>query len=442
MKPKKRRLKSAGLAAFCIHTILCGSAFGAGFAVMEQSVKGLGNAYAGGAAAADDASTIFYNPAGLTRLPGVEFVAGVHTLIPSARFRNEGSVHATGQPLTGGDGGAAGTTAFIPNIYYSHRINDRWGAGLGVFVPFGLNTEYDSTWVGRYHAVESDLKTVNINPAVGYRLTEKISVGAGVNLQYLKAKLSSAIDFGTIFAAFGMPGMVPQANDGFVTFKGDNWAWGYNAGALYEFSKDTRIGIAYRSRIKQKLKGDADFSGVPSPNPTGRFLDTGVKADSTLPDSLSVSYWHNVTQEFAVMADVTWTNWSTFKEIRIRFDNPVEADAVTTTEWKDSYRFGVGVVYMPRPWVFRAGAAYDKTPVPDAARSTPRIPDNDRTWLTLGLGYRITEKVSLDMGYAHLFVENPEIRKTASGEDLLRGGLSGSYESKVDIISAEVSLIF
>jgi long-chain fatty acid transport protein len=239
-----------------------------------------------------------------------------------------------------------------------------------------------------------------------------------------------------------MPGMVPQGNDGFVTLKGDSWAWGYNAGALYEFSQDSRTGIAYRSRIKQKLEGEADFSGIPVLNPTGRFLDTGIKADATLPDTFSLSHWHKLFKYFAVMADVTWTNWSTFKEIRIRFDNPVENDAVTTTQWKDSFRYGIGAVYMPGPWVFRTGLAYDKTPVPDADRSTPRIPDGDRTWVALGVGYKFSEEVSVNAGYAHLFVKDPEIRKTATGENALRGGLSGSYEGKVDIVSAEVSLVF
>ncbi len=429
-------------AIICGLTIIAGAAYGSGFTLMEQSVKGLGNAYAGGAAASEDASTIFYNPAGLTRLPGSEFIGGIHALIPYAKFRNEGSVHASGLPLTGADGGNAGITALVPNLYYSNRVNDRLSAGLGVFVPFGLNTEYDSSWVGRYHAVKSDLKTVNINPAAGYRLTEKLSVGAGLDLQYVKAELSNAIDFGTIFGSLGVPGMAPQGNDGFVKLKADSWSWGYNVGVLYEFTEDTRTGIAYRSRIKQKLDGDADFSGVPSPNPTGRFLDTGIKADETLPDSLSLSHWHNFTKEFAAMADITWTNWSTFDELRIRFDNPLESDAVTTSQWKDSFRYAIGAVYMPGRWTFRAGAAYDKTPVPDAAHRTPRIPDGDRTWLAFGLGYKLTEKASLDMGYAHLFVKDSEIRKTPAGEDQLRGGLSGSYESKADIISGQVSWVF
>ena len=201
----------------------------------------------------------------------------MHLLFPSAKFRNEGSIHLTGQPLSGGDGGNAGSAIVIPNLYYSHRLNDRLTAGVGIFSPFGLSTNYDSTWVGRYHAVKSDLISLNINPSLAYRVTDKLSLGAGINAQYLKAELSNAIDFGTIFAALGAAGVAPQRNDGFVTFKGDSWSWGYNVGALYEFTGDTRAGIAYRSRIDHTLTGDAHFSGVPSPNPTGRFVDTGIQ---------------------------------------------------------------------------------------------------------------------------------------------------------------------
>jgi long-chain fatty acid transport protein len=441
MEIRNGRSKSS-LAVFWALIFMCGSVYGGGFAITEQSVKGLGNASAGGAAAAEDASTIFYNPAGLARLPRAEFIAGVHAIVPYARFTNEGSVHATGLPLLGTNGGNAGRITPVPMLYYSNRVNDRLSAGLGVFAPFGLHTEYDPFWVGRYHAVESDLRTLNINPAAAYRFTERLSFGAGLDFQYIRAELSNAIDFGTIFAALGIPGMVPQGNDGFVTLKGDNWAWGYNAGVLYEFTRGTRTGIAYRSRIKQKLDGDAEFTGVPAPNPTGRFLNTGIAADAILPDTLSLSHWHTFSEDFAVMADVTWTNWSTFNEIRVRFANPLETDAVTTTQWKDTFRYALGTVYMPGPWTFRAGVAYDKTPVPDAARRTPRIPDNDRVWLTLGAGYKLSDTVSVNLGYAHLFVKDYEIRKTPTGEDQVRGGLSGSYKGKVDIISAETSWVF
>lgn len=414
----------------------------AGIAIMEQSVKQLGTAFAGGAAAAEDATTIFFNPAGLTRLPRSQATAGMHLLLPSAEFRDRGSLHVTGAQLSGGNGDDAGSPILIPNAYLSHRINDRLSVGVGLFSPFGLSTEYDRTWTGRYHAIKSELFNITINPAVAYRVTDKLSLGAGISAQYLKAELSNAIDFGTIFSSLGAPGMAPQSNDGFVTFKGDSWSWGYNLGALYEFTGDTRAGIAYRSRIEHTLSGDAHFSGVPSPNPTGRFVDSRISADVTLPDSVSVSIWHNVTREWAAMADITWTNWSTIEELRIRFDNPAESDAVTTVNWKDTLRFSVGTAYMPGPWTFRAGAAFDESPVQDAEHRTPRVPDSDRIWLAAGIGYKISETISVNAGYAHLFAKDSETRKSPTGEDLFRGGLSGSYRSGVDILSSEITWEF
>jgi len=426
----------------CAVLVAHGSAAGAGYAVVEHSVRRLGTAYAGGAAAADDASTVFYNPAGLTRLPGSQLVAGTHLVLPSARFRNEGSTDLTGLSLSGGGERNAGSAIPLPNLYFSRQLSDRSHLGLGLFSPFGLSTQYDDDWVGRYHAVKSDLISLNINPALAWAVTDKLSLGAGINAQYIESELSNAIDFGTIFGSLGAPGMAPQQNDGLVTFKGDSWSWGYNFGALYQFSEKTRGGVAYRSAISHTLKGDAKFSGVPSLNPTGRFLDTGVRADIRTPDSLSVSLWHSFTGKIAAMADITWTNWSKLDELRIRFDNPAETDAVTTFRWEDTLRCSLGAAYMPGAWAFRAGVAYDESPVSDAAHRTPRIPDNDRIWIAGGLGYQLCDSVSLELGYAHLFVKDAEIRKNAAGEDRLRGALVGSYQGKVDIASAEVSWRF
>ena len=419
-----------------------GNAAASGYAVLEQSVRGLGTAYAGETAAAEDASTVVYNPAGLARLKGSQAVGGFHVIFPSVRFANGASAHVTGQPLTGGAGGNAGGTVLVPNLYYGSQLSEKIRVGLGLFAPYGLNTEYDSDWVGRYHAVKSEVVSLNINPSVAILVTDRLSIGAGVSAQYLKAELSNAIDFGTIFASLGAVGMAPQQNDGYVTLKGDDWSWGYNVGVLYQFTSQTRAGAAYRSSIDHTLKGDAEFSGVPSGNPTGRFLNTGAKADVTTPDTASLSLWHSFSENLTVVADTTWTNWSVLDELRIRFDNPAEEDAVTTFRWKDTFRYSLGGIYRHAPWTFRAGVAYDESPVRDAAHRTPRIPDSDRSWIACGVGYRWSDALSLDLGYAHLFVKDADTRKQATGEDRLRGGLSGSYESNVDIVSGELAWRF
>ena len=434
--------------------ISAGSAMGSGFALIEQSVSGLGNAYAGGAAGAEDATTVFYNPAGMTRLGGQQASVAAHLIIPSAKFTNEGSTHVlqpvTHVPLLGGNGGDGGVAKVIPNAYYTLKVNNRLSVGLGVNAPFGLATDYDHDWVGRYHAWKSEVITVNINPSVAFKVTEQLSVGAGINIQYFKAKLSNAIDFGTldVLGKLGLPAgalhLTPQKSDGSVSLEGDSWGVGYNLGLLYEFTKNTRAGVAYRSRIKQKLEGDAEFADVPAGlAPVPVFKNTGVKADITTPDTLSMSVYHSFTPQWSVMADVTWTNWSLFKELKVRFDNPNQPDAVTTENWQDSWRYSLGLSYVPDPkWVLRAGIAYDTSAVADAEHRTPRIPDSDRFWTAIGMGYRVSQAMSFDLGYAHLFIKNSSIDQTPTGENAVRGGLQGSYKSRIDIISAQLNLRF
>lgn len=215
------------------------SALASGFAILEQSVRGLGNAFSG-SAAAEDASTIFFNPAGLTRLSGKSVVGAGFYIFPSALFSNSGSTIITGTPLTGDNGGNGGESVFVPNLYTAWDISDRLKFGLGINSPFGLKTEYNEDWVGRYYAVNSKLTTININPTLAAKLTPNLSVGAGINLQYAKAELSNAIDFGLIGFSNRLRTR-PQATDGFVELDGDDWSWGYNLGLLYELNQRSRL---------------------------------------------------------------------------------------------------------------------------------------------------------------------------------------------------------
>ena len=433
-----RRIFLITISLFLIST---GSAFAAGFGLVEQSVSGLGNAFSGGAASAEDASTIFFNPAGLTHLQDQQLILGAHVIMPSVKFHNEGSTHVTGMPLSGGNGGNGGVTKAIPNLYYSRKVSDKFSVGLGINSPFGLATKYDRDWVGRYHAIESDLLTVNINPTIAYKITDQLSFGAGFDVQYLKAKLTSAVDFGTIGYSLGVPGLLPQNNDGFVKLKGDSWGVGYNLGLLYEFSKNTRIGAAYRSAIDQDLGGTADFQHVPAALKSA-FRDTNVDADITLPDSLSVSFFHQFNPHWMVMADFTWTDWKHFKDLTVNFESKQPA-SVTTENWQDSYRYSLGVSYLPDDnWTVRVGTAYDTSAVPDASHRTPRIPDSDRIWAACGLGYKLSSMFNVDLSYAHLFVNDPEIDKTATGEDQLRGALKGTFDAHIDILSAQLTWKF
>src|SRR5216117_367093 len=176
-----------------------GVAQGAGFALQEQNASGLGHAYAGGAAAAEDVSTIFYNPAGLVRLQSMQVVVAGNLICPSTKFSDSASQHAFNQPL-GGTGGDAGSCAGVPNLYFGVPFTDKWSFGIGVNVPFGLKTEYDSDWLGRFQAVKSKVETYNVNPVLSWEPTPMWTVGGGVSFQHLKATLTSQVNYAAAFA--------------------------------------------------------------------------------------------------------------------------------------------------------------------------------------------------------------------------------------------------
>lgn len=442
LHPKRRMFVATALAGAITQV------HAAGFALIEQGVSGLGSAYAGAAASAEDASTIFYNPAGLTYLQGSQFVVAGHLVKPSAEFSGSATT-ALGAPITGGMGGDAGDLALVPNLYYSRRLPNDFVFGLGINAPFGLKTEYDADWVGRYHAIESEVKTVNINPSIAYKAAPNLSVGVGVSAQYIEATLSQAVDQNSVCVARQVAGGVPVASaiagcaavsgDATGTVEGDDWSFGYNIGIIYEAGTNTRVGFAYRSKIKQELEGDAAFANAhPAFTMQNVFVPTSVTADVTLPETASLSLYHAVSPTLALLADVSWTRWSRFDELRIQYAS-AQPDSVTPENWDNSVRYSLGLHYRYNSaWLLRAGLAYDEEPIPDAQHRTPRIPGNDRTWLAFGANYRYSPALSFDVGYAHLFVDDTPI----DASTLTAGTLIGTYDADVNILSAQVNWSF
>lgn len=441
---------------------VAGAAFGAagvanasGFALVEQSVKQVGSAVSGGAAAAEDASTIFFNPAGMTRLRGNQVVVAGHIISPSSKFSGSATSNPLlgGASISGGDGGEAGSSALVPSFYYSHELSQRLRVGVGVGAPFGLSTEYDSGWVGRYHAIKSEVSTLNINPSVAYKVNDKLSLGAGLNLMHVNAELSNAMDYSAVClsslppascAALGLATPATQSSDGHFSVEGDDWGYGFNLGILYEVTPETRIGAAYRSKVKQEVDADADFTepaGIAIPAPMAAVLaDSDASAAVDLPASLALSVTTKLAPKWDLMANVTWTQWSSFDELRIEFDNPLKADSVQPENWDDTYMFSVGFNYRhSADWTFRGGIAYDQTPIPDTESRTPRIPGNDRKWIAGGFTYSASPTLTLDFALAHLFVSDTDIdaRDESFGHQL-----TGTYESDVNIISAQANWTF
>lgn len=440
-------MKKSLLFALLLVLAIASSTMAAGFALMEQSVKGLGNAFTGGAAA-EDATVVYYNPAGMIMLEGQQVSTGLHIIKTSFEFSNGGSTHAlqpiTGEGLTGDNGGNAGTWNLVPNFYYVNRLNQNWAVGLGVNVPFGLTTDWDAGWVGRYYALKSSIMTLNFNPSVAYKINDKLSVGVGVSAMYMEGEFSQAVDFGTIFNLLGGD---PQRDDGKSTLKADDWGFGYNLGILYQFNDSTRIGLSYRSEVDQDLSGDAYFSydanvaAMIAASPYSSWFQNGGAGSSvTLPDSASLSLFHQATDKLALMANVGWTGWSSLPELRITFDSG-QIDSVTTLNWDDAWQFGIGATYKyNKKLTLRCGTMYDQTPIPSAEYRTPRLPDQDRLWANLGASYAMNERMSFDFAYSHLFMMGSgDINQNPTGENSTRGGLVGEFDNTGNIFSAQVN---
>jgi long-chain fatty acid transport protein len=359
---------------------------------------------------------------------------------PKTEFNNEGTTNALSQPIKGNDGGDAGGLAAVPHAYFSHQLDNQVWLGLAINVPFGLTTEYKSDWVGRYHAIKSEVKTVNINPSIAYKLNNQVSVAAGVSAMYLAGHFTNAVDFGLLT---GNPANAPLL-DGKLDIEGDSWGFGANVGILFEPSAGTRIGVHYRSEVEQNIEGDADFKNVPAvPALQAVFVDSDVKADVDLPATLSVSGFHQINNRWAVVGDYTWTGWSSIPELRFKFDSLVP-DGVTTFDWKDTSRVSLGAIFTPdnSDWTYRFGVAYDESPIKDAESRSARLPDNDRIWVAVGAGFSPRANLKVDIGYAHLFIDDAKIAKTATGEDELRGALTGTYEAHTDILAIEARYTF
>jgi long-chain fatty acid transport protein len=454
MRQARRHGRAAAATTTCVTLIglsgTAGTALAAGYAIREQSAVALGNAFAGATSAAEDVSHMFFNPAALGRLDGYAADLSLSYVRPEAEVDDAVGRTAAGTPIGGTTSNDdAAENGLIPALYGMVPLGDRVRAGLGITAPFGLTTSYPDGWVGRYHAVDSELRTININPALAVRATDWLSLGAGFQAQYADGELTNAVDFGTIGAGFGVPGAIPGGRDGFARLDGDDWGYGYTLGALLEPVRGTRLGVAYRSEVEHTLRGDVDFSadaaGVAGAlrGATGAFRDSGASLEVTTPATLSFGVHQELGRRFAVMAEAQWTEWSEFEELRVEFDNPAQPDSVTEQAWDDSWFFALGATWRPLDALtLRAGVAYDQTPVRNRFR-TPRIPDGDRHWLAFGLSWEPRPGIALDLGYTHVWVDDTRVDLAASDEgSAFRGDLRADYENQIDIVAAGLRLRF
>lgn len=446
------------------------------FALIEQSVSGMGSAYAIGAAGINDASTLFFNPAGMTRLSGTNLSGGLQIVKSSvdidATAEYNASNPAIAQAGLGGvpipDNGTGGLTsstdtgllAAVPAGYISYQASDRLWYGFAINAHFGLETDYDGNWVGRYHGDNSELLTLDFNPSLAFKINDNASIALGISAMYADGELTNAINGGlldTLAEARGsdfIPGVsatpcVPTGGaapcpwDLNAKLEGDDWGFGFNVGLLLEPSENTRIGFHYRSKIELDISGKSTVTHPAFPAP----LVQGAKLPITLPPSLSSSIYHAFNDQWAFMADITWTEWSKLQHLDITLADGRQNNVAWL--YDDSTRYAIGTEYKHSSnWTLRAGVALDESPVPSDADRSPRVPDAERTWLSFGATYRYSPDITVDLAYAHLFVDDPKLNGVPDGNDPVTFGpagntgfhsLSGNYDAAVDIVGVQLN---
>ena len=404
-------------------------AHAAAFQLKEDSAQYLGQAFAGSSSAAEAPSTVFDNPAGMTKLNGLQIQGGATVIVPSFTFRG-GATSAFGKPISGFDGRDGGNVALVPSLFATYKITPDLAVGIAITSPFGLAVTYGPNFVGRYNADKSDLKTLNINPAIAYQVTNWLSLGAGMSAQYARAEFTSFINSSTILTS--LTKKPTAAPDGYFRLKGDDWSFGYNLGALVTPGPQTNIGLAYRSRVQQDISGTADFS-VPLPlSLSPSFRSSNARAKIVLPDTATLSITQHMGPNWTGYAEVNWTNWSQFKNLSAFRDDGTNQNLTNVKQnYHNSVFAALGVSYkVIEPLTVRIGTAYDTTPTSNSYR-TARVPDADRVWLALGASYEVLPGVKADFGYAHVFVKDSKITDTDTTGDTLRG----RYRNSIDIVS-------
>lgn len=394
---KIRHLATVAISALAL-TTACQSAQAAGFYIQEQSVKGLGTAFAGSTTSIDDASTIYFNPAGMTKLDGAQINAGVHVLIPNADLTDTGSTFdpdgigaAPAVAVGGNDGGNPYDPTPVPNLYAAMPFDisgqEVW-AGIGVSAPFGLGSDYGDDWFGRFDSTETELMTINVQPSVAFKPVEWMSLGGGVDIQYADAELSSRLFAGSV---------------GESKLKGDDISFGYNLGAQFYPTEKTEIGLHYRSAISHELDGRISVTGSGAAD-----FDISGTADLDLPDIATFGVAHDVNNRLRIMGQATWFGWENFDEIRAKNDAGGTV-SVVTQDYDDTWAFAIGAEYdLNEDWTVRAGYQFDETPTNDQFR-TSRTPDGDRNWFSGGATYKFSDKVDLDFAATYIDVDEGTI---------------------------------
>lgn len=418
-----KRLLKTGLAVAIAATSSHG--FASGFALNEQSISGMGTSFAGRSSSADDASTVFGNPAGMSRLKRDEISVGAAAIYAKSDISHATASSAFG-PVNGSNDGDMVPVTGVPMGYYVKPLDDKVAFGLGIYVPFGLMTDYESGYQGRYYADKSYVRVITVQPTLSYRFNDKLSVGFGPTFNHIEGELSSSLNAGT--------------EDGKVKVKGDDTAVGFNVGVLYEFTPQTRLGLTYHSRVKYELEGDTRVRvGGALAGLAGKY---DASLDVTTPESVDLSLTHELDDRWTLYAGSTWTRWSRFKEIRIENETstlpPPLATIVEEQNWHDTWAHALGLSYKLNPqWTLRTGVAIDQSPTNNVDRS-PRVPSGDRTIFSVGAGWSPSEDMTIDLAYSYLREESVDVDHVSA----TRGSYSARYKNSAHGLGASLSYRF
>ncbi|SOD55442.1 OmpP1/FadL family transporter [Pseudoxanthomonas wuyuanensis] len=437
--------------AFGIASALaCGQAQASAFQLRENSVKAQGRAMAGSASAYGDASVVANNPAMMSTFKEKTLQADVTAVDLSFEFTGGGNAAAGSalqQPLTGGDGGDAGDLTPVPASAFILPLSGSFEyvtLGMMVSAPFGLKTDYDRNWVGRYHAVESDVRIIDLTLSASLELSERFSVGVGAIIERSDVTLSNAIDFGTGICANPatqslcfMPNPItgpygPQKNDGFVSVEGDDTSFGWLFGVSWRPTDRLSLGYTHRSEIKHEVSGTATFE-VPANaaflTSTGQYVTGPGGAKLTLPSTDTFSATFQATDRLAVMAEASLTGWESLEEVRIEFGNPAQPDSAEDYNWGDSWFYSVGAEYkISDRFTVRGGVGRDESPVSLPYR-TPRMPDQDRNWYAVGLTWAATDNLEISGSYTRIqLADDPQVDLVSSSGSRLVGTYDGGAD--------------
>ena len=441
------RTTFSALALGIAGVLAMGQAEASGFQLKENSVKGMGAAFAGSGVNTGDSSVVVNNPATMTQFEGTTVQSDVTVIDLSYQFEGSGT-DALGQPLSGGDGGNAGDITPVPALSVIHKLDNGLALGAMVSAPFGLKTEYDDGWMGRYYAHTSDVKIVDLTLSAAVDIVpDVLSVGIGAIYSRADVTLSKSVDFGTLLfanpATNPLPFARPQAADGFAEVSGEDNGFGWLVGVNLRPSDKFAIGLSYRSEIDYDLEGSVDWT-VPanvqavlgaSPMTSPLFRDGDVTAALTTPSVLSLAARYDISDRFAVMGSWSETGWSSLREVRINFVNP-DPDSVEPFDWKDTEFVSLGAEYkLNDSWTLRGGAAFDETPTSIESR-TPRLPDDDRTWYSIGATWQLSEAMEVSFAVTHIKPDAPRVDIADNQGHRLTGpfdgdanlyGISGQY---------------